>query len=213
MRTCASSVDDVWKYVNLFREGGFTMVRLQRVGRLHHAGTDVCPCAVAAVGRRLHLPKPRHRYETTATQSLSCDKILDSSLMSAAGRLSFLTGTQQMNIIRQDMFRAGVRDIALKDNNFDGKILYYVMSHYPGQATSSWRRLFYGALAHGMKTLDLYEFHSSWHATENYVDVEGGSYENVLAAMHELGQFEDMYAVASSVCTTCLAFSTFFCRA
>ena len=41
--------------------------------------------------------------------------------------------------------------------------------HYPGQATSSWRRLFYGALAHGMKTLDLYEFHSSWHATENYV--------------------------------------------
>lgn len=150
---------------------------------------------------------------TTATQSLNCDKILDSSLMSAADRLSFLTGTQQMNIIRQDMFRAGVRDIVLKDNNFDGKILYYVMSHYPGQATSSWRRLFYGALAHGMKTLDLYEFHSSWHATENYVDVEGGSYENVLAAMHELGQFEDMCAVAASVYMPCLTLSALFCRA
>ena len=93
---------------------------------------------------------------------------------------------------RQDMFRSGVRDIVRRDNHFDGKILYYVMSHYPGQATSSWRRLFYGALAHGMKTLDLYEFHSSWHATENYVDVEGGSYENVLSAMWELGQLDDI---------------------
>lgn len=43
-----------------------------------------------------------------------------------------LIGTQQMNEIRQDMFRAGIRNSQPVDGNYDHNILYYVMSHWPG---------------------------------------------------------------------------------
>ena len=36
------------------------------------------------------------------------------------------------------------------------------MSHWPGQAPTSWKRLFYAALAHGAKIIDLYEMHSTF---------------------------------------------------
>jgi hypothetical protein len=44
---------------------------------------------------------------------------------------------------------------------------------------------------------DLYEFHSTFRATENYVLPDGGSYEAVLSAMWELGQFEDIVQTGS----------------
>ena len=73
--TAGNYVDNVWKYVALFRQGGFTM-----------------PWAEGYI------------------------------------YLSPGVGTQQMNVIRQDMFRAGVRDIVRKEGHWDGRILYYVMS-------------------------------------------------------------------------------------
>jgi hypothetical protein len=45
-----------------------------------------------------------------------------------------LIGTQQMNEIRQDMFRAGIRKSQPVEGNYDHNILYYVMSHWPGSA-------------------------------------------------------------------------------
>jgi hypothetical protein len=104
-------------------------------------------------------------------------------------------GTQQMNMIRQDMFKAGTRlyNTTKTDvGSFRGKTLYYIMSHYPGQNPDNWRRLFYTAISHGVKVIDLYEFHSTWRGTENYVLPDGGSYETVLSAMWELGSFEDI---------------------
>eukprot|EP01043_Picozoa_sp_COSAG02_P052495 COSAG02_NODE_5665_length_4144_cov_1.456366_2_plen_101_part_00 len=47
-----------------------------------------------------------------------------------------LVGTQQMNEIRQDMFRAGIRNSRPVDGSYDHKILYYVMSHWPGSQHS-----------------------------------------------------------------------------
>ena len=97
-------------------------------------------------------------------------------------------GTQQMNELRQDMFQAGVRTHQPVDGTYDHRILYYVMSHWPGQAPTSWKRLLYAALSHGTKVIDLYEMHSTFGTTENSVGeypAAYGTYEMALDTMHE----------------------------
>lgn len=95
-------------------------------------------------------------------------------------------GTQQMNGINLDLFRAGQRG---KPNR---KILYYVMPHVPGNTPNMWRRLFYNALAHGMTIVNLFEFEPVWIAyTENHVTGEE-MYATVLKAFRELGTYEDI---------------------
>ncbi|MEX0712564.1 MAG: hypothetical protein WD278_09455, partial [Pirellulales bacterium] len=54
-------------------------------------------------------------------------------------------GSQQMNFINLDLLRAGMR------GKPHLKIHYYVMPHWPGNTPNSWRRQFYGDIAHGMK--------------------------------------------------------------
>ena len=61
-----------------------------------------------------------------------------------------------------------------------GNILYYVMTHWPGNAPTSFKRLFFAALAHGTKILDLYEMHSTAFTTENSIGeypAENGTYD------------------------------------
>jgi hypothetical protein len=95
-------------------------------------------------------------------------------------------GTQQMNFINLDLFRAGLK------GRPDGKIHYYVMPHSPGITPEMWRRQFFGDLAHGMKVANLFEFRPVQLAyTENHVS----GHENYLAvrrALYELGTFEDI---------------------
>ena len=50
----------------------------------------------------------------------------------------------------------------LRGMTYTPRSRYYVMSHWPGQAPTSWKRLFYAALAHGAKIIDLYEMHSTF---------------------------------------------------
>jgi hypothetical protein len=94
-------------------------------------------------------------------------------------------GSQQMNSICLDLFRAGLK------GRPRAKILYYVMAHW-GNTPASWRRQFYGDLAHGMKIVNLFEFRPVQAAyTENHVD-QPEMYREVRRAFHELGTFEDI---------------------
>ena len=95
-------------------------------------------------------------------------------------------GSQQMNFIMLDMYRAGLR------NKPGAKIHYYVMPHTPGNTPRSWRRQFYGDLGHGAKVLNLFEFRPVQAAyTENHVSAPE-MYQEVRKSLHELGQFEDI---------------------
>ena len=60
-------------------------------------------------------------------------------------------GTQQMNFLNLDLFRAAIADRP------EAKIHFYVMAHSPGTTPNAWRRQFYGDLAHGMQIVNLYE--------------------------------------------------------
>jgi hypothetical protein len=95
-------------------------------------------------------------------------------------------GSQQMNFIMLDMFRAAIKDKP------GAKIHYYVMPHTPGNTTASWRRQFYGDLAHGAKVLNLFEFRPVQAAyTENHCS-SPAMYQEVRKGLHELGKFEDI---------------------
>lgn len=95
-------------------------------------------------------------------------------------------GTPQMNNINLDLFRAALRH---KPN---GKIHYYVMPHMPNNTPNQWRRLFFGALGHGMKIVNLFEFRPVQVAyTENHVD-HSEMYKMILTSFRELGTFEDI---------------------
>lgn len=95
-------------------------------------------------------------------------------------------GTQQMNSLMLDMFRAGIK------GKKDAKIHYYVMPHTPGNTTSSWRRQWYGDLAHGAKVLNLFEFRPVQAAyTENHVS-DPAMFQEVRKSIHELAKFEDI---------------------
>ena len=94
--------------------------------------------------------------------------------------------TQQINNINLDLLRAGVRG---KPNQ---KIHYYCMPHWPGQTPENWRRLFYGALGHGMQVVNLFEFRPVQAAyTENHCS-NPETYRTVLRSFRELGVFEDI---------------------
>lgn len=95
-------------------------------------------------------------------------------------------GTPQMNNINLDLFRAGLR------HHPGGNIMYYVMPHMPNNTPHQWRRLFYGALGHGMTMVNLFEFRPVQVAyTENHVD-DPAMYRMVLQSFRELGLFEDI---------------------
>jgi len=94
-------------------------------------------------------------------------------------------GSPQCNQINLDLFRAGVR------GKPDRKIHYYVMPHAPNNTPRMWRRLFYGALGHGMKQVNLFEFRPVQVAyTENHVS-HPEMYAMILRSFRELGTFED----------------------
>ncbi len=95
-------------------------------------------------------------------------------------------GSQQMSFICLDLFRAGIK------NQPDAKIHAYVMPHWPGNTTASWRRQFYGAIGHGAKILNLFEFRPVQAAyTENHVNLPA-MFQAVRQGLHELGTFEDI---------------------
>ncbi len=95
-------------------------------------------------------------------------------------------GTPQMHEINLDLFRSANR------HHMDRKIMYYVMPHAPNNTPSQWRRLFYSALGHGMKIVNLFEFRPVYVAyTENHVD-DPRMYQMVLRSFRELGLFEDI---------------------
>jgi hypothetical protein len=95
-------------------------------------------------------------------------------------------GTQQMNFLMLDMFRCGIK------GKPGAKIHYYVMPHTPGNTPNSWRRQFYGDLAHGAKVLNLFEYRPVQAAyTENHCS-DPRMYQAIRQALYELGQFEDI---------------------
>jgi hypothetical protein len=92
----------------------------------------------------------------------------------------------QVNLLAVDTLRAGIR------GRPGAKLHYYVLAHSPGNTTDDWRRLFYGAIAHGVTILNLYELRPVQAAfTENHVDAPE-MYQTVRQAIFELGQFEDV---------------------
>jgi len=95
-------------------------------------------------------------------------------------------GTQQMNGISLDLLRAGIRGKA------DRKIHFYVMAHYPGNNPTSFRRMFYNAVGHGAKILNLFEVDPVWLAyTENHIN-GNATYGEMLKSLYELGTFDDI---------------------
>ena len=95
-------------------------------------------------------------------------------------------GSQQMNFLSLDLFRAGIR------TNPAAKIHFYVMPHSPGNTPESWRRQFYGDIGHGAKVFNLFEFRPVQAAyTENHVS-DPAMYQEVRRSFHELGLFEDI---------------------
>src|SRR5947208_6008866 len=91
-----------------------------------------------------------------------------------------------MNFISHVLLREGIKD------NPAAKIHFYVMPHWPGNTPASWRRQFYGDLAHGAKIFNLFEFRPVQAAyTENHCS-SPEMYQAVRQALHELGQFEDI---------------------
>ena len=95
-------------------------------------------------------------------------------------------GTQQMNFMNLDLFRAGIQ------GKPDAKIHYYVMPHWPGNTPNAWRRQFYGDLGHGMQIVNLFDFRPVQLAyTESHVNLPA-MYQTIRQALYELGQFEDI---------------------
>ncbi|MCE9592502.1 MAG: beta-galactosidase trimerization domain-containing protein [Planctomycetes bacterium] len=95
-------------------------------------------------------------------------------------------GSQQMNSIQIDLFRAGNR------YNPERDIHMYVMPHWPGNTINGWRRMFYSTLAHGATIINLFEFRPVQAAyTENHVSLPE-MYLEVLKGFHELATFEDI---------------------
>lgn len=95
-------------------------------------------------------------------------------------------GTQQMNLLELDLFRAGLK------GRPNGKIQYYVMPHWPGNTPASWRRQFFGDLGHGMKVVNLFEFRPVQAAyTENHSSLPE-MYGEVRRGLSELAKFEDV---------------------
>jgi len=95
-------------------------------------------------------------------------------------------GSEQMNFLSLDLFRAGIK------GNSKAKIHFYVMPHWPGTTPASWRRQFYGDLAHGAKIFNLFEFRPVQAAyTENHCS-SPEMYQAVRQGLRELGQFEDI---------------------
>jgi len=95
-------------------------------------------------------------------------------------------GSQQMNFLGLDQFRAGIKDQP------KAKIQYYVMPHTPGNTPDNWRRQFYGDLGHGMQIINLFEFRPVQAAyTENYVNAPE-MYLAVRRGFMELGGFDDI---------------------
>ena len=94
--------------------------------------------------------------------------------------------SMQLNNLNLDLLSAGVR------GKPDQKIHYYCMAHWPNNRPDTWRRLFYGALGHGMQIVNLFEFRPVQAAyTENYVN-NFDNYATVLTGFRELGLFEDV---------------------
>lgn len=95
-------------------------------------------------------------------------------------------GTLQMNLIMVDMFRCAIK------HKPDAKIHYYVMPHTPGNTPASWRRQFFGDVAHGVKVFNLFEFRPVQFAyTENHVS-SPAMYQEIRKSIHELATFEDI---------------------
>jgi hypothetical protein len=73
--------------------------------------------------------------------------------------------------------------------------MQYIMAHYPGNTPKSWRRQFYGDIAHGVKYIHLYVFAPCFSSPAgDYADADGGTYQEVLKATHELGNWDDILA-------------------
>jgi len=95
-------------------------------------------------------------------------------------------GTQQMNSINPDLFRAGLR------HHPERRIQYYVMAHVPGNNPNSWRRMFFSVMGHGAKVFNLFELDPVWCAyTENHV-TSNAMYAQVLRTLYEYGTYEDI---------------------
>ena len=94
--------------------------------------------------------------------------------------------SQQATFILLDLARAANRYHPKRESHF------YVMPHWPGNTPNSWRRLFYGALGHGMTIVNLFEFRPVQAAyTENHVSLPEMFLE-VKKGLHELARFEDI---------------------
>lgn len=95
-------------------------------------------------------------------------------------------GTPQMNQINLDLFRAATRHQAQRP------VMYYVMPHMPNNTPRQWRRLFHGAVGHGMTSVNLFEFRPVHVAyTENHVD-QPAMYVEVLKSFRQLSRYEDI---------------------
>ena len=95
-------------------------------------------------------------------------------------------GSQQVTFMLLDLARAANRYAPRRESHF------YVMPHWPGNTPDSWRRLFYGALGHGMTIVNLFEFRPVQAAyTENHVSLPE-MFLTVKRGLHELARFEDI---------------------
>ena len=90
--------------------------------------------------------------------------------------------------------------VGLKPTQPAPPILMYIMPHFPGNTPRSWRRQFYGDLAHGLKIIDLFTFVTSLSGyTCDYTDSDGGTYKGVRRGFAELGMFEDIIQASRAV--------------
>jgi hypothetical protein len=84
--------------------------------------------------------------------------------------------TPQMNNLRVDMIRSGLR------KRPNPQMMQYIMPHTPGNTAREWRMLLFSDLAHGVNIINLYCFNNVFGTTEN--NVKPGAYNVYLSTIN-----------------------------
>jgi hypothetical protein len=165
--SCMSYLPETFKWIRAFRAGTFTLPFTEDYIFQQPPGSQQMYTLVIDVERAaVRAPPP-----STVLQPLA--------EMGAAQPLTVATAALKT-----------LPDTATKPGR---PIMQYVMAHYPGNTPKSWRRQFYGDLAHGVKYLHLYVFAPSFSSPAgDYVDADGGTYQEVLKSTRELGNWDDI---------------------
>jgi hypothetical protein len=95
-------------------------------------------------------------------------------------------GFHGMQFLNVDLMRAGIRHYPKQ------AMAACVMPQSPGNNPRSWRRMFYGHMAHGVNRFDLFQIAPIQVGNQRYHVTDGRMFAEIRRVTHELGTFEDL---------------------